>query len=276
MRARDARPKILIMRKSTVTGSVPGSTSRRPRRGGARHAIWAALACGLLLAATDACDADEPKGPSGAPGRNHPAVSAPPPVSVGSRPPEVGDRMWQRVPASSSQVVVVYGDSRDSPDSLLVLYERGAAGWERRAAWPAHNGRLGWTADHRMDDERTPVGVFGLTDAGGTLGNPGSRLPYWHDDHAFASTITDDAAHAHDFDYVIAINYNRLVGAPPYDWSRPEGVDRGGGIWLHLDHGDGTSACVTIPESGMRTLLRTLDPAARPVVVMGDRERLMS
>lgn len=264
------------MRKSTLTGSVPGSTARRPRHGGARHAICAALACGLLLASTDACGSGEPQGPGGAPGTTNPAMSTSPQAAVGARLPGVGDRMWRQVPAGSRQVVVVYGERRDSPDSLVVLYERRAAGWERTAAWPAHNGRLGWTTEHRMDDERTPVGVFGLTDAGGTLGNPGSRLPYWHDDHAFASTITDDEAHAHDFDYVIAINYNRLVGAPPYDWSRPEGVEKGGGIWLHLDHGDGTSACVTIPESGMRTLLRTLDPGDHPVVVMGDRERLMS
>jgi L,D-peptidoglycan transpeptidase YkuD (ErfK/YbiS/YcfS/YnhG family) len=184
--------------------------------------------------------------------------------------------MWNQIPASTRQVVVVYGEERDSPDSLLVLYEKGGTTWQRTAAWPAHNGRMGWTTNHRLDDERTPVGVFSLTDAGGSLQDPGSRLRYWYDDNAFAATLPDDEAHAHDFDYVIAINYNRLKGAPPYDWSRPDGVEKGGGIWLHLDHGDGTSACVTVPEAAMKTLLRTLDPAGRPMMVMGDRERLKS
>jgi L,D-peptidoglycan transpeptidase YkuD (ErfK/YbiS/YcfS/YnhG family) len=41
-----------------------------------------------------------------------------------------------------------------------------------------------------------------------------------------------------------------------------------------MDHGDGTSGCVTVPESGLRVLLRTLDPMRWPVVVMGDREHL--
>ncbi|MFI6493492.1 L,D-transpeptidase family protein [Streptomyces sp. NPDC050564] len=182
--------------------------------------------------------------------------------------------MWKQVPANTRQVVAVYGDQKDSPDSLVVLYEKRGTTWERTGSWPAHNAKRGWTTDHHMDDERSPVGVFTLSDAGGVLADPGSRLRYRQDDNAFASTMYWDEAHQHDFDYVIAIDYNRLKGTPPYDWTRPEGVEKGGGIWLHLDHGDGTSGCVTIPEAGMKSLLRTLDPARHPVVVMGDREHL--
>ncbi|MEV7688976.1 hypothetical protein ACFW1F_20545 [Streptomyces bungoensis] len=209
---------------------------------------------------------------SGAPGEE----SAYPGQVVGVRLPGVGDRMWSQVPAETGQAVVVYGERRDSPDSLAVLYERRGSTWMRTASWPAHNGRSGWTQDHQMDDGRSPVGVFTLTDAGGALADPGSRLRYWHDDNAYATMLPPEQVHAHDFDYVIAIDYNRFKGVPPFDWGRPEGVEKGGGIWLHMDHGDGTSACVTVPESGMKTLLHTLDPARHPVVVMGDRERLAS
>ncbi|MFI1766231.1 hypothetical protein ACH41H_29845 [Streptomyces sp. NPDC020800] len=257
------------MRISTVTPSSPRPT----RRGGARHAIGAALACGVLLVTGTGCGHEAGhKVPGGAPG----AVSASPGEAVGTRLPGVGDRMWERVPDGVRQAVVVYGESRNSPDSLAVLYEKRGPTWERTASWPAHNGRLGWTTDHQMDDERSPVGVFTLTDAGGTLKDPGSRLEYWQDDNAYASMLNPEEVHAHDFDYVIAIDYNRLKGAPPFDWSRPDGVEKGGGIWLHMDHGDGTSACVTLPEAGMKTLLRVLDPDRHPVVVMGDRERLQS
>lgn len=78
----------------------------------------------------------------------------------------------------------------------------------------------------------------------------------------------------HDFDYVIAINFNRRPGTPPDDPSRPQGQSKGGGIWLHLDHGSGTSACVSLPKPAMEHLLRTLDPQPAPVVVMGDRADL--
>ncbi|WP_259471720.1 hypothetical protein [Streptomyces shenzhenensis] len=259
------------------TSTVDRPLLRPMRRGGARHAIPAVLACGVLLTGTTACgDTTGRTSPGGAPGINNPAASGSARPAVRTRPPGLGLRIWRQVPAATRQLVVVYGDRRDSPDSLVVLYEKRGTAWKATGSWRGHNGRMGWTTDHRMDDERSPVGVFSLTDAGGALEDPGSRLEYWHDDNAFTPTISDDDAHAHDFDYVIAIDYNRLKGAPPYDWNRPEGVEKGGGIWLHLDHGDGTSACVTVPESGMKTLLRTLDPAHRPVMVMGDRERLNS
>jgi len=43
---------------------------------------------------------------------------------------------------------------------------------------------------------------------------------------------------------------------------------------LHVDHDGPTHGCVSVPEDGMRTLLRALLPASHPVVVMGDRDRL--
>ncbi|MFJ5518738.1 hypothetical protein ACIQB4_16910 [Streptomyces griseoluteus] len=270
------------MRNSTDTPSCPWYSWH----GGARHAISAAALCGVLLAVATACGDPGTKPRSGgAAGNGNPAVSGSsrPPTASGvpgvgytSGVPGVGERMGRQIPDDTRQLVVVYGDDRNSAEGMAVLYEKQGAQWKQSASWPSHNGRRGWTTDHRLDDERSPVGVFSLTDAGGTLRSPGTRLPYWYDDHAYAASVVDpdDEAHAHDFDHVIAINYNRLKGTPPYDWSRPEGVEKGGGIWLHLDHGDGTSACVTVPEAGIRTLLGTLDPADHPMVVMGDRDRL--
>ncbi|MYV41346.1 hypothetical protein GT030_21385 [Streptomyces sp. SID1328] len=261
------------MRNSTDTPSCP----RYSRHGGARHAISAAALCGVLLAMATACgDPDSKVRSGGAAGNGNPAVSGSSRPVTASGVPGVGERMGRQIPDDTRQLVVVYGDDRDSAEGTAVLYEKQDAQWKQSASWPSHNGRRGWTTDHRLDDERSPVGVFSLTDAGGTLRSPGTKLPYWYDDHAYAASVVDpdDEAHAHDFDHVIAINYNRLKGTPPYDWSRPEGVEKGGGIWLHLDHGDGTSACVTVPEAGIKTLLGTLDPADHPMVVMGDRDRL--
>jgi L,D-peptidoglycan transpeptidase YkuD (ErfK/YbiS/YcfS/YnhG family) len=64
------------------------------------------------------------------------------------------------------------------------------------------------------------------------------------------------------------------VGTSPNDPTRPQGESKGGSIWLHMDDGKGSAACVTLSEAGMRYLLRTLDPAAHPVVVMGDTAHL--
>ncbi|MFD8388868.1 hypothetical protein ACFV2N_06575 [Streptomyces sp. NPDC059680] len=237
-------------------------------------------AFGTLLATVSACGTE-----ASVPARSHGAAASPRPGAQSStvstapttdpaRIPGVGDRLFRQIPRDSGQVVAVYGEDEDSADSTVVLYTREGPEWRAVAEWPGHNGRNGWTTDHHMGDERSPVGVFGLSDAGGVLADPGTRLPYNQDEEAYAPPNDWGEAHQHDFDYVIAIDYNRLPGTPPYDLTRPEGDDKGGGIWLHLDHGDGTSACVGVSKDAMEFLLRTLDPDRHPVMVMGDRAEL--
>jgi L,D-peptidoglycan transpeptidase YkuD (ErfK/YbiS/YcfS/YnhG family) len=117
--------------------------------------------------------------------------------------------------------------------------------------------------------------VFSLTDAGGRLPDPGTKLPY-HQSQRFAigGTGFEGEPLAGAFDYVVAINYNRVSGTSPLDGTRPDGVEQGGSIWLHVDHGGPTHGCVTLRKQDMKTLLRTLDPARHPVVVMGDAASL--
>lgn len=145
-------------------------------------------------------------------------------------------------------------------------------GWQPAAGpWPAHNALYGWTDEHRVNDLRTPIGVYGLTAAGGLLEAPGTELPYVQSP---AFTVSgegfDGESLEGSFDYVIAIDYNRVPGASPLDPTRPLGEDRGGGIWLHVDHGGPTQGCISLPEDRMEELLRILDPAKDPVIVMGD------
>ncbi|MCT2591457.1 L,D-transpeptidase family protein [Streptomyces sp. N2-109] len=199
------------------------------------------------------------------------------------RIPGVGDRLQEKIPDRSRQVVAVYGKGEDSGEAKIELYTRkdpekvsggDASGrWSRDKQWSGHNGKRGWTTDHREGDKRSPVGVFTLTDAGGVLPDPGARLPYTHSS-AFTPPSYWPEKTRHDFDLVIAIDYNRVEGTSPLDPTRPEGRTKGGSIWLHMDHGSGTSGCVSLSRSGMEYLLRTLDPAAHPVVVMGDRATL--
>ncbi|MFJ7071406.1 hypothetical protein [Streptomyces sp. NPDC098781] len=243
------------------------------RNGGAWRAAAVTAALGSLVASLTtlaACDGSRSDAGADA-GRPAPrrSVTAVGPTGV----PDIGDRWQRRIPADSGQVVAVYGDGKDSPDSTVVLYTRQGSTWDRVRSWPAHNGKKGWTTDHHEGDDRSPVGVFTLSDAGGVLKDPGAKLPYTRS-AAFAAPRWWAKSYWHDFDYVIAIDYNRLKGTPPNDPTRPRGEAEGGSIWLHMDHGSGTSACVSVSESAMAYLLRTLDPDRHPVVVMGDRADL--
>ena len=248
------------------------SASRRP---------YATLVALVLLALTG-CSTEAPAppaspAPSGAAGpQSMPAAGrtkAPRPAEI----PALGPRTRAAVPATARQAVVVTGDAADSNQSTVVLYTRDPVkGWRPAAGpWPAHNGLEGWTDYHVAGDLRSPIGVFTLSDAGGLLPDPGARLPY--DEHprfAMSGEGFFGESLEGSFDYVVAIDYNRTPGVTPLDRERPLGEERGGGIWLHVDHGGPTQGCVSLPEARMKELLLALDPVSKPVIVMGDAEAL--
>ena len=238
--------------------------------------IGAVMCTGALATAC----AREPAGAASQDAHAPASSAAPRPAPPRSFPrplPRVGPAVRERLPAGTRQAVVVTGETEDSSQARVVLYERyPGEGWRAVAGpWPAHNGLRGWTDDHEAGDLHTPIGVFGLSDAGGRLPDPGTLLPY-DEDPAFSVSGTGYLGEPLEgsFDYVIAIDYNRVPGTTPLDRTRPLGEDKGGGVWLHVDHDGPTNACVSLSEEHMRTLLTTLDPDKEPVVVMGPEEVL--
>ncbi|MFG2846025.1 L,D-transpeptidase family protein [Kitasatospora sp. NPDC048296] len=190
--------------------------------------------------------------------------------------PGLGATFTAKIPAETTQVVVASGADKNTDKNTVVLWTRTPEGrWLAGETWNGHNGKNGWTADHNEGDLRSPIGVFSLTDAGGRNADPGSKLPY-DKDPSFVVSGTGFFGDqlAGSFDYVVAINYNRVPGNSPLDTRRPMGAKKGGGIWLHVDHDGPTHGCVSIPEDKMAQLVRTLDPSAHPVIVMGDATTL--
>ncbi|MBX6390673.1 MAG: hypothetical protein IRZ08_17040 [Frankia sp.] len=192
--------------------------------------------------------------------------------------PGVGAWAMSLLPPTTRQVVLVQSDGRDSTDNVITLWERADPGGEWfQVGEPisGRNGARGWTLTHREGDQRSPVGVFGLTAAGGRLANPGSLLPYEHRPDFYQSGSGDPAdPFSHAFDYVIAIDYNRVPGTPPSDEVRPFGPAAGGDIWLHVDHHTPTRGCVALPADQIVPLLRWLNPAATPMIIMGNTQTL--
>src|SRR5215212_138697 len=114
---------------------------------------------------------------------------------AGCAGPGDGQRTRAEGPRDAEQVVFGTGSGRDAARSTVVLYERSAAdektgdregdaeggtAWRAGPSWKAHNAARGWTDHHRQGDLRSPAGVFRLTDAGGKLPDPGTRLTYDH------------------------------------------------------------------------------------------------
>ncbi|WP_277441464.1 L,D-transpeptidase family protein [Streptomyces sp. SPB162] len=184
----------------------------------------------------------------------------------------LGPATLASIPTASRQVLLASGRAKDSSDSTVTLWTRAADGrWRAGSAWPAHNALRGWTGTHHEGDLHSPVGIFTLSDAGGFKADPGSGLPY-HRSQGFTAGGTGFRGEAlgGSFDYVIAIDYNRVPGSSPLDGRQPLGSPRGGGIWIHVDHGGPTHGCVSLSAAHMVDLLRALDPRSHPVIAMGD------
>ncbi|MFD4758454.1 L,D-transpeptidase family protein [Streptomyces sp. NPDC058439] len=258
------RPSYAIYAGTILLLTACGNTSETA---GGTHEVRAAASASAGVA-----------GPQAAGDRRRAAPGPYAPRVVPREIPALGPRTRGGIPADARQALVVTGDAYDSSLSTAVFYTRddAAAGWRAATGrWPAHNGLNGWADEHWEDDLRTPVGVYGLTAAGGRFEPPETAFPYeQRPEFAVSGEGFEGETLEGSFDYVVAVDYNRVPGASPLDPERPLGKERGGGIWIHVDHGGPTQGCISLPENRMRELLRILDPEKKPVVVIGDGEGL--
>lgn len=209
-----------------------------------------------------------------------PVVEAPavPLAERGTTPavavPGIGPVTWAQVPADSSQVVVVVAGT-GGPAAMATTWQRSPDGWRAAASWPASVGARGFATARTEGSLTTPTGVFTLSDAGGLLADPGTAMPYTRSDHFEPDgRSVDGSSLAGAFDYVLAIDYNRVPGRSPLDTATPLGPDPGSGIWFHVSHDGPTRGCVALTEDAMRSLLQWVTPSAHPVVVMGPASTL--
>jgi L,D-peptidoglycan transpeptidase YkuD (ErfK/YbiS/YcfS/YnhG family) len=235
-----------------------------------------------------------------APGGPAPAVSAPP--YHPSRLAHLG---------AARQVVVVTSSSWSTWHATLRAYGRDADGhWHLRLGpWRARVGARGMhvAATRRQSTLTTPAGTFDVLRAFGGRPDPGTRLRYkqvdrsdwWPYDPKDPATYNifqprrstrarwrpswaehlGDWAHG-QYRYAVVIGYNLPTGV---HWSRslrqyvarhPARRHGGGGIFLHVSGSGATAGCVSTSLVHVRRLLRWLDPARGPRIVVGPRSAI--
>lgn len=215
---------------------------------------------------------------------------------------------------AAQQVIVVAARAWSSDRGRLRAYQRRVDGsWALRVGpVAAHLGRNGFVrgAVRRQGSATTPAGTYGLPWAFGTAGDPGTTLRYrqvdaddwWPYDPRDPSTYnvfqprrpatagwrTAWAEHLSEFGrqyaHAVVVGFNLPGGARRDGGERvtaqPADTRRGGGIFLHVRRAGGqdpaTTGCVAVDRSVMHRLLRWLDPAADPTIVMGPRAALPS
>ena len=209
-------------------------------------------------------------------GSTPPTSPAPGETPAAPSLPGVGPAMMGKIPANSTQVVLVTGAGTDAATNTVSFWERDGTGWRKVSGdMAAHNGAKGWTTNHREGDLRSPAGVYSLTYGGGRLANPGAKIPYEYRPSYYVISGTFLGGNlAGAFDYVVGIDYNHIPGTPPSDTRKPQGAAAGGGIWFHVDHNSPTHACVSLVAPDMQKMLLWLNPTAHPVTVMGSAAQL--
>ncbi|MEV0895254.1 L,D-transpeptidase family protein [Actinoplanes sp. NPDC049802] len=202
------------------------------------------------------------------------------------------------------QLIVVTGRGWASSHAELRAYQRGGDGrW--RKVFTTMSGRTGyggwaWAARRVQDTGQTPAGTFTLTRAFGVRADPGTRLPYrkvdgndyWVGDNRDAATYNlfqpsasaqrtwrksraeRLAAYPVQYAHAVVIDFNRPGGVRwdatrrQYVAARTADTRRGSAIFLHASGKGATAGCVSVRRADMVRLLRWLDPAKRPRIVM--------
>jgi L,D-peptidoglycan transpeptidase YkuD (ErfK/YbiS/YcfS/YnhG family) len=178
----------------------------------------------------------------------------------------------------------VVAASSSSTTAKLTAWQKGPGGWT--AVLGPVTARVGAQGIGTASEttSRTPRGTFTLTEGFGRRADPGTRLryrtinanDYWVSDTAsplyntfqecapgtcpFSTAAGERLSSAgSSYDYAVVIDYNR--------WPAVRG--RGSAFFLHVTNGAPTAGCVAIAQSSLVTLMRWLDPPARPLIAIG-------
>jgi len=185
---------------------------------------------------------------------------------------------------ASSQLVVVRNDGSLPHISSLRAFEKKNGTWVP-VFGPARatTGRNGFAAagGKREGDGKTPSGIYSLGLVFGYPSSVTSAMPYrrmtrqdiWVDDPASpdynrlkkkeetkARSFEDMVLHDNRYKYGIVVEYN----------TNPVVPGRGSAIFIHIwkDENTATAGCVALSEQNILSLIRWLDPARIPLIVL--------
>jgi L,D-peptidoglycan transpeptidase YkuD (ErfK/YbiS/YcfS/YnhG family) len=203
---------------------------------------------------------------------------------------------------NARQVVVVTASDWSTSFATVRTYSKSSSGWHKQ--FKNKNGRLGTHGfahfgKRRQNSGETPAGTYALLRAFGAATDPGTALSYrqfdrndwWPYDPRDPRTYNVAQYHGRSgatlwrkswaehlwhfrdqYKYAVVLDYNLPSGVYSSGSQRfassTADTGAGGGIFLHVNGPGSTAGCVSVSRKAMRRIVRWLDPAQHPVIVM--------
>jgi L,D-peptidoglycan transpeptidase YkuD (ErfK/YbiS/YcfS/YnhG family) len=243
-----------------------------------------------------------PAPPSTAPATRPPTTTRPvPPPTSPTTEPEVpttsacpGNLASSLASTGSArELITVVAPGYGAQTATVEAWQRSGPCWEAaEGPWAGLIGANGFSDHHREGDDTTPTGTYGIGPVMyGNGPNPGVQEPYhqlvcgdwWDEDPGSPSYNT--------FQHVPCGRPPSFGGNSEALWTETGpypsfavveyNTDRviayaGSAIFIHADTGTPTTGCVSIPLPELDQLLRWINPADTPTVVMGPASEIRS
>lgn len=182
-------------------------------------------------------------------------------------------------------MVIVKTPGMASTSGTLQAFTKSGGAWRPAfAAMPARIGSNGFSDSKREGDKTTPTGVYAIDGTMyGIAGNPGVRYAYhrlvpddWWNENSDTSGYNTfshgpNPGGPSEPLWQISPQYTHLA---VIRYNMPATPGRGSGIFLHQSTGNATLGCVSLANEHLVAVLRWLDPAANPRIVMAPSDRL--
>jgi L,D-peptidoglycan transpeptidase YkuD (ErfK/YbiS/YcfS/YnhG family) len=190
------------------------------------------------------------------------------------------------LPSTTTQVVIVHAPTANTTYATLETFSKVHGAWVPQfAPMSARIGQDGFSDNHVEGSPSTPTGVYGFgSTMYGNGSDPGLRFAWHH-------LVTDDWWNENSG----SPQYNEFVHSPTspgggsealwtvmpqYEflafvtYNVPAVPGRGSAIFLHETDGQATHGCISLPRSDLLSVLRWLDPAAHPRIVLSPDSEL--
>ncbi|MEH0829697.1 MULTISPECIES: L,D-transpeptidase family protein [unclassified Micromonospora] len=208
-------------------------------------------------------------------------------------PPNRASRLTT-LPAATTQVVVVTGEGYSTTYATLETFHKVGGHWVAVSRpLPARIGSKGFSDNHLEGVPTTPTGVYSFGPTMYGIGaNPGVRYPYhqvvqydwWNENpnssayNTFQHTTSNPGGYSEAlwtekpaYTHFAVITYNMAPNvAKPVPGA-------GSGIFLHeysTSAGNPTAGCVSMSHANLLSVLKWLDPARSPRIVISPVQNL--